>query len=76
MSDITCIFISLKSTGRDTEHTKFIIAEGLDNLRNEEESQVDRLLLHYSMGILQDQWFIVIAPFEKCVGYDGWNRRP
>jgi hypothetical protein len=46
------------------KHAKIVITESLNDLRDKKESQFNWMLLHHSVGILQDQWFTVITSFE------------
>jgi hypothetical protein len=45
-------------------------------LGNEEESQLDRVLLEDSMRILQDDWIIIVSPFEERNCDDRWDWFP
>lgn len=51
--DVACPFCQCLSSQQEAPHTEVIITKGLDNLRDEEESNVDRVLFQNSVGILQ-----------------------
>ena len=56
--------------------TSVIVSKSLDNLRNEEESEVHWVLSHDSIGVLQQDRITIVAPFEEGVGHDRRNWCP
>ena len=45
--------------------TKVIVPQGLNNLRDEEERQANRVLFQNSMRVLQDKRIVTVSPFKE-----------
>lgn len=57
-------------------YTEVVISKGLNNLRDKEEGQINRMLLQDSVGVLENQWLAIKSWFEECVSNDRWSRCP
>ena len=56
--------------------TKVVISKGLDDLRDEEECEIDVMLLQHTVCVLQNKWVIVVAPFEERYGGNRGDKGP
>lgn len=57
-------------------YTEVVVSKGLNNLRDKEEGQVNRMLLQDSVGVLENQWLAIKSWFEKRVCNDRWSGCP
>ena len=65
-----------KQKSKHDQHTKIVISQGLNDLRNEEERKINRVLFQHAMGILQNEWVVAVPTFEERDGSDWWNHGP
>ena len=66
----------LRRTNRRARRTEIVVAQRLDNLRDEEESQLHGVLFQHTVSILEELRMVVVAPLkERDSEYRG-NRSP
>jgi len=62
--------------GRHDKRTEVVISKGLNDLRNEEECNVDMMLFQHAMRVLQDEWVVAVSTLEERYGSDWRNQGP
>lgn len=71
--------MTFRKDSRGSKHdkrTKVVITQSLNDLRNEEERKIYRMLFQYAMGILQDERVVAVSTFEERYGSNRRDQGP